>query len=101
MYKKSKNLKHSKIANNVMSYIYDHIEIDIDINELASNLNINKFHLHRIFKKEIGTNIYATIRNIRLQKAANLLISNSNSTITEIANMCGYSHHTSSKGQNA
>ncbi len=95
MHNKSRNLKHSKIANNLMSYIYDNIEIDIDINELSDNLDINKFHLHRIFKKETGTNIYETIRNIRLQKASNLLISNSNSTITEIANMCGYSHHTS------
>ena len=35
MHKKSTNLKNSKIVNNLMSYIYDNIEFDIDIDELA------------------------------------------------------------------
>jgi len=43
----------------------------------------------------MGSNIYETIKSIRLQKASNLLISNKYSTITEVANMCGYSSQTS------
>ncbi len=43
----------------------------------------------------MGTNIYETIKSIRLQKASNLLITNQHSTITNIANMCGYSSQTS------
>ena len=43
----------------------------------------------------MGVNIYAMIKSIRLQKAASLLITNQGSTITQVANMCGYSSQTS------
>jgi AraC family transcriptional regulator len=40
-------------------------------------------------------NVYETIKSIRLHKASNLLLTNRTSTITQIANMCGYSSQTS------
>jgi len=95
MHKKETNLLHSKIANNMMNYINNHIDTDINIDQLALEFNISKFHFHRIFKEQMGTNIYETIKSIRLQKASNLLITNKYSTITEVANMCGYSSQTS------
>ena len=95
MHSKKTNLQHSKIANNMMNYINNHIDTDINIDQLAYDFGISKFHLHRIFKEQMGTNIYETIKSIRLQKASNLLITNRYSTITEIANMCGYSSQTS------
>lgn len=87
--------KHTKICNFVMHYIYSYIDTDINIDELCVELNISKFHLHRIFKEEFGRNIYESIKAIRLQKASSLLITNKNSTITQIAKMCGYSSQTS------
>ena len=36
-----------------------------------------------------------TIKSIRLQKASNLLLTNIHSTISQIANQCGYSSQTS------
>jgi len=91
MIKKQTYLKNNKIANNLMSYIFDNIETDINLDYLAHEFNISKFYLHRIFKEQIGTTIYQTIKNIRLQKASNILLTNKKSTITEISNMCGYS----------
>lgn len=87
--------KRTKIANYVMNYIYKYIETNINIDELSRELNISKFHLHRIFKDEFGKNIYESIKSIRLQKAANLLITNKYSTITDISKMTGYSSQTS------
>jgi AraC family transcriptional regulator len=95
MHKKQTLLTHSKIANDIMNYINEHIDTDINIDQLAFDFDISKFHLHRIFKEQMGTNIYETIKSIRLQKASNLLITNRYSTITEIASMCGYSSQTS------
>ena len=89
--KKETQILHSQIANNMMYYIYEYIDTDINIDEIALKLNINKFHFHKIFKAQIGTNIYATIKLIRLQKASNLLISNNISTVNKIAHNCGYS----------
>ncbi len=95
MRKKSTNLIHSKIANDLMCYIFDNIETDINLDHLSKEFNVSKFHLHRVFKEQIGTSIYDTIKSVRLQKAANILITNKQSTITEISNMCGYSSQTS------
>ncbi len=95
MHKKQTNLKHSKLANDLLNYINDHIETDINIDALAYELEVNKHHLHKVFKEQMGSNIYETIKSIRLQKASNLLITNKYSTITEVANMCGYSSQTS------
>jgi AraC family transcriptional regulator len=85
--------KHTKIANDIMYYIYKYIDTDINLDELSFDLQISKFHMHRVFKQEFGQNIYETIKSIRLQKASNLLLTNKNSTITDIAKMCGYSSH--------
>ncbi len=87
--------KHTQICNFVMNYIYKYIDTNINIDELCIELNISKFHLHRIFKEEFGRNIYESIKAIRLQKASSLLITNTHSTITQIAKMCGYSSQTS------
>lgn len=93
--KKDTKQKHDRIINDMMHYIYKYIDTDINIDQLALEFGMNKFHLHRIFKEQIGDSLYATIKSIRLQKASNLLITNRMSTITEIANMCGYSSQTS------
>jgi len=93
--KKETQQKHTQIANDIMYYIYTHIDTNIDIEELSIDLNVSKFHMHRIFKEAFGKNIYESIKSIRLQKASNLLITNEFSTITQIANMCGYSSQTS------
>lgn len=87
--------KKIKISNDLMFYIYTHIETDINIDELADHYKINKFYLHKIFKEVFGRNIYESIKSIRLQKASNLLLTNKYSTISEIANECGYSSQTS------
>jgi AraC family transcriptional regulator len=84
-----------QIANDTMNYIYEFIDTDINIDELALRFNVSKFHFHKIFKEQMNANIYETIKSIRLQKASNLLITNKSSTVTQIANMCGYSSQTS------
>ena len=87
--------KRAKIANDVMNYVYKYIDTNINIDDLSIELNVSKFHLHRIFKDEFGKNIYESIKSIRLQKASNLLITNKYSTITDISKMTGYSSQTS------
>ena len=93
--KKNTYEKRAKIANDVMNYVYKYIDTNINIDELSLELNVSKFHLHRIFKDEFGKNIYESIKSIRLQKASNLLITNKYSTITDISQMTGYGSQTS------
>jgi AraC family transcriptional regulator len=87
--------KRTILANKIMFYIYRHIDTDINLDLLGEDLQVSKFHMHRIFKEAFGRNIYESIKSIRLQKASNLLITNKYSTISEIGRQCGYSSHSS------
>ncbi|HEY9128841.1 MAG TPA: GyrI-like domain-containing protein [Sulfurovum sp.] len=93
--KRETYLKKIRVANDLMFYIYTHIESDINLDELASSMHIDKFYLHKIFKEVFGRNIYESIKSIRLQKASNLLLTNQYSTISQIADSCGYNSQTS------
>ena len=88
-------LRHTRIANDIMYYIYTHIDTHIDIDELSRDLGVSKYHMHRIFKEAFDKNIYENIKSIRLQKASSLLLTNKHSTISEVASLCGYSSHSS------
>ncbi len=89
--KRSTLQEHNKIANNVLYHIYTHIDAPISIRELARHNHTSPAHLQRIFKEVFETTIHQTIISIRLEKAANLLVVNRHSTISEIAQACGYS----------
>ena len=93
--KSTTQAQHAKLANDALYYIYRYIDTDINIDELCSHLGVSRFHLQRLFKAQMGVNIYEMIKSIRLQKSASLLITNQGSTITQVANMCGYSSQTS------
>ncbi|MBU1666871.1 AraC family transcriptional regulator [bacterium] len=87
--------KKTKIANSILFYIYTHIDTSINMDELAEDFKISKFYMHKIFKEIFGRNIYESIKSIRLQKSSNLLLTNKYSTISEVANSCGYSSQSS------
>ncbi|MCG3675272.1 AraC family transcriptional regulator [Aliarcobacter butzleri] len=95
MRKKETFNRHQKLAFKVLEHINRYIDTDINIDYLANELEVDRFHLQKVFKEQFDTNIYETIKSIRLQKASNLLLTNIRSTITEIANSCGYSSQTS------
>jgi len=92
-----KDTKHIRadIVNKSLNYIYKYIDTHITLDELAKLNSVSKYHFLRIFKEEVGENLFERITAIRLQKAANLLITNTYSTISEISQLCGYSSHTS------
>lgn len=95
MRKKETVNRHQKLCFKVLEHINKYIDTDINIAYLADELKVDRFHLQKIFKEQFDANIYETIKSIRLQKASNLLLTNIHSTITEIANQCGYSSQTS------
>lgn len=86
--------RRNQIANDVMYYIYTHIDTNIDIEELSIQHDVSRFHLQRVFKEIFHMNIYEKIKSIRLSKASNLLLTNKYSTISQIALACGYSSQT-------
>lgn len=93
--KKDTKYERANIVNNSLFYIYKYIDTPISLDELAKRSSISKYHFHRIFKEETGKTLFETITSIRLQKAANMLIANKYSTVSEIISKCGFSSHSS------
>ncbi len=93
--KKSTLQKHTRLANDIMFYIYTHLDSIVDTEDISEIFQVDRFYLQRVFKEVFGETLYSTLRSIRLQKAAHLLVTNPHSTISEIARMCGYTSHSS------
>ena len=65
-------------CGNVINLVVEYIEVNLDepltLDDLAEHFKYSKYYFHRIFKSEIGYNIYDYIRRRRLVSAAKLLI---------------------------
>jgi len=77
--------------NKVIDYIEKNLSKTLSLEELASVANFSQYHFHRIFSSLIGETLFQFIQRIRLEKAANNLISDPKKTISEIAILCGFS----------
>jgi len=61
------------------------------LEELASVANFSKFHFNRIFQSIVGETPFQFLLRVRLEKAATLILTNKNESISEIAYNCGFS----------
>ena len=59
----------------VLSYIYDHLDGDLSLDAVADVARMSPHHWHRVFRAMTGETLAATIRRVRLLKAADALAS--------------------------
>jgi len=62
-----------RIIKNTYEYINDEIDKKFTLENLASNVNLSKYHFLRLFKKEFGLTPHAFIVNERLNRANRLI----------------------------
>jgi AraC family transcriptional regulator len=74
----------------VVDHIYAHLDEDINPEALAEIACLSPYHWHRIYVAMRGETIAATIRRLRLLRAADRL-ANSDLSIAPIAERAGYS----------
>lgn len=84
----SKNYRKRLIK--VINYIHDHLEGDLSVNVLADIAIMSPYHFHRVYRVLVQETVNATIRRLRLQRAAVELI-RSNLSISHIAKQVAYS----------
>jgi AraC family transcriptional regulator len=77
--------------NKALDFIDQNLEKDISLDELANAANFSKYHFSRIFLAFINETPFQFVLRVRLEKAATLLLSNPEVSITEIAWQCGFS----------
>lgn len=80
-----------QLANQVASYLSEHMEQHVTIAELSKMFNVSDTHLKSIFKGVYGVPVYSYMRIQKMQSAAQLLI-HSERSIAEIAYEFGYSN---------
>ena len=64
--------QNSRVAE-LMHYIDTHLEEDLDIDRLAEQFYISKYHMMRLFRRETGSTIYAYLSQRRLLHARGLI----------------------------
>ncbi len=72
------------------AYICDHASEDLNLELLASRFALSPSYLSRSFKQATGFGFREYLISVRIQRATDLLL-NTELTITEIADQCGFS----------
>lgn len=83
-------LSYRKRIDRVVNYIYDHLDEPIDLQLLADVACMSPYHWHRVYRAIQGETIAATVKRLRLHRAAGQL-AHSKISIEEIAERSGYS----------
>jgi AraC family transcriptional regulator len=76
--------------NRVMDYIDGHLGDPLPLDRLAEVASFSKFHFHRIFYAHCGETPGQYIQRLRVGRAARVLISDRDATVTEIAYDSGF-----------
>jgi AraC-like DNA-binding protein len=82
--------KYSLPVMRAIRYLHNHIYETFTIKGLAEHLGLHANYLSALFHKEVGIPPMAYMKQLRLEEAKQLLASGENS-VTEIAEMLGYS----------
>jgi len=77
--------------NRVVDYIQSHLADPLDLERLAAVACFSPFHFHRLFHAWMGETLQDFVHRLRLERAAQLLVFNPLTSISEIAMECGFS----------
>ncbi len=76
--------------NKVLDFVENNLDNDLPLEYLSDISCYSPFHFHRIFSSIVGETINAYVTRKRLEKIASILISGSNTPITEMAYTYGF-----------
>jgi AraC family transcriptional regulator len=68
--KKTTSANYRQRLTVVIDYIHDNINGALDVNTLADVAFMSPYHFHRIYRELMQETVNATVRRLRLQKAA-------------------------------
>lgn len=91
MLMKTDNTRNSYAARigRVVDYLHDHIEEELNLDLLADIAAMSRWHWHRVYTAMQGETVVATVRRLRLSRAADRL-ANSDADVVEVAKRAGY-----------
>lgn len=79
------------VINQAINYIFEHIDEDMTVEDVAKYCSYSKYHLTRMFKEDTDEALYQFIKRVRLERSAWRLKVEKERSITEIGETYGYS----------
>lgn len=89
MGKTNQRIKSDIYVEQVIDYVKENYQKPIGIDDMLSKVPVSKYHFIRIFKRIMGVTPYNYLLLYRINRAKELL-RNSNKSISQISEMCGY-----------
>jgi AraC family transcriptional regulator len=77
--------------NRVVDHIQSHLADPLNLERLSAVACFSPFHFHRIFRAWMGETLQDFVHRLRLERAAQLLVFNPLTSISDIALECGFS----------
>tara|TARA_R100001163_G_C5054320_1_gene190859 strand:- start:50 stop:925 length:876 start_codon:yes stop_codon:yes gene_type:complete len=74
----------------VLEYIENHLGENLSLDQLSQQASFSAFHFHRQFRAFTGMPLYKLIQLLRLRQAAKSLAYHHETSITQIAQECGF-----------
>lgn len=74
-----------------INYINGNLSKKLTLEEISRAACFSPFHFHRVFTSITGETPVDFLNRVRLEKAANFIVTNSSLSITEISISCGFS----------
>jgi transcriptional regulator GlxA family with amidase domain len=71
-------------------HLSDNLGRPITVREVAAAVHLSERHAERLFLQQTGSSLMATLRRMRLELAAQLLL-DPTVTVIQVARACGYS----------
>jgi AraC family transcriptional regulator of arabinose operon len=78
------------VVEAMQRHLRDNLSRPITVRDVAAVAHLSERHAERLFHQQTGASIMSTLRRLRLELSAQLLLDPS-MTITEVARACGYS----------
>lgn len=76
--------------NKVIDYIEDNLGRPFDLTTLAGEACFSPYHFHRIFTAITGESLFEFIGRLRVEKAAQMLLSDRERSISDVLFRCGF-----------
>lgn len=77
------------MVERVTEYVSEHLNEDIQIRDIAESLGLSVYYMCHLFKRETGITVTQYRNERRLTKAKTLLLE-TDSSVTDIASLCGF-----------
>ena len=78
------------VVEAMQRHLRDNLSRPITVRDVAAAAHLSERHAERLFQQQTGASIMSTLRRLRLELAAQLLLDPA-VTVTEVARSCGYS----------